>query len=375
MSFIKSVKNKFKFLCIRIIAPVILNCIFVFFRRKEKTLLVVKPDGIGDYILFRNYLQFLKTSAKFNDHKIFLLTSIGNKDLAINMDSLYVDGFFWHSDGYFMKWKLVKLLADLQALKADTIIYPTYSRKFPVDWIVHQIKATNKIGVDGDTVNQTLSFKLKGDKYYTELINAGDKYLHEFDRNKHIFEAITGQKCEFTKPFINGLNIAHNESVVIFAGGSDSAKRWSSENFHQLCRQLISKLKINVILTGGMDESAIGDDISKGISTGHLSNKTGVLSLVELCSVIGGSKLLISNDSVAVHIAVALNIPVICISKGDLYGRFIPYPKTIYNKLDNITPKSFHPATDKYTQWSSSAMNEIPIEDVFNAAQSVLNYN
>jgi ADP-heptose:LPS heptosyltransferase len=373
MSFIKSVKNKFKFLCIRIVTPAVLNCIFVFLRRKENTLLIIKPDGIGDYILFRNYLQFLKTSGKFNGHQIFLLTNMANKDLAINMDSLYVDGFFWYSDSYFLKWKLVKLLADLQALKVNTIIYPTYSRKYPVDWLVHQINAKNKIGIDGDTLNQTLSFKIKSDKYYSKMITVGNDHLHEFDRNKQIFETFTGQKCEFTKPFINGLNIAQNESIVIFPGGSESGKRWSAENFHQLCNKIITKLKTNIILTGGKDEVAIGEEISNGFSTAHLSNKTGTLSLVELSAVIGGSKLLISNDSVAVHLAVALNIPVICLSKGDLYGRFIPYPKHIYNKLENITPGSFNPAADKYTQWSLSDINEIPVDDVFNAARSALN--
>jgi ADP-heptose:LPS heptosyltransferase len=303
-----------------------------------------------------------------------LLTNIANKDLAVNLDFQYINAFFWYSDSYFLKWKIIKLLWDLQSLKVDTIIYPTYSRKYPVDWLVHQIKATNKIGVDGDTLNQTLPFKLKGDTYYNELIKAGNDHLHEFDRNKQIFEAVTGQKCDFTKPFMTGLNIIQNESIVIFPGGSERAKRWPSEKFHQLCREIISKLHTHIILTGGKDELAVGDEISNGILTDNLSNKTGALSLVELSTVIGGAKLLISNDSVAVHIAVALDIPVICISKGDLYGRFIPYPKHIYNGMENITPVSFHPTGDKYKQWSSSNIDEIAVEDVFNAARQSLNY-
>ena len=164
MSFIRSVKYKFKFLCIRIVAPAILNCIFVFLRRRGKTLLIIKPDGIGDHILFRNYLQFLHGSDKFRDHKIHLLTNIAIKDLTVSMDAKYVDKFYYYADSYFLKWKLIKLLYQLQQLRATTIIYPNYSRKYPVDWLVHQIRATNKIGVDGNTMNQSLPSKLKGDK-------------------------------------------------------------------------------------------------------------------------------------------------------------------------------------------------------------------
>jgi len=375
MSFILSVKNKFKFLWIRIVAPAILNSIFLFSRRNKKRLLVIKTDGIGDYILFRNYLQFLKSSDKYKDHSIYLLTNTANKDFAISMDAKFVDGFFCYADGYFLKWKLVGLLYRLQQLKVSTIIYPNYSRKYPVDWLVGHVRATYKIGVDGDTMNEPLPLKLKGDKYYTQLIKPKDSIPHEFDRNKQIFEEITGHKCDFKKPFIdkNDLDIVPNDSVVIFPGGSEPSKRWPPANFSQLCKQIISELKTPIILTGGKDEIEIGNEISKNIPANNVSNKINALSLVELCSVIGSAKLLISNDSVAIHIGVALNIPVIAISKGDIYGRFIPYPAHIYKQLENITPPGFHPGADKYTQWSSSYINNIRVEDVFDAAQRSLN--
>ena len=36
---------------------------------------------------------------------------------------------------------------------------------------------------------------------------------------------------------------------------------------------------------------------------------------------------MVSNDTSAVHIAVAVNTPVICILGGAYYGRFLPYPE------------------------------------------------
>ena len=42
-------------------------------KRKDKTLLIVKTDGIGDYVLFRNFLGIIRSSDKFKDFKITLL--------------------------------------------------------------------------------------------------------------------------------------------------------------------------------------------------------------------------------------------------------------------------------------------------------------
>src|SRR5712664_1103973 len=110
MSAIKFFETKIKFLLIRLVAPAIINLIYSCIPRQKGTLLIIKSDGIGDYILFRNYLHFLKSSKKYKNHKIYLLANLASKDLATHLDSEIIEGFYWHSDGYFLKWNLIKLL-------------------------------------------------------------------------------------------------------------------------------------------------------------------------------------------------------------------------------------------------------------------------
>ena len=63
--------------------------------KHPKTLLLIRLDSIGDYILIRNIFQFLKQSKKFRSYKITLCGNIVWKDLAVTFDSNIIDEFIW----------------------------------------------------------------------------------------------------------------------------------------------------------------------------------------------------------------------------------------------------------------------------------------
>ncbi len=369
-----SFKIKLKFLIIRKIFPLIFRLLFYLVPRKERTLLVIKNDGIGDYILFRNFLHFLRNSNRFRGYKIYVLANVNFRDLAAHLDSDAVDGFFWFSEGFFIDWKLTRLMFDLQCLRLSDIIYPNYSRKYTTDWMVHQIKSARKIAVDGNLVNQSRELKLKTDRYYTQLISVSAARLHEFERNKEIFELITGEKCAIPGPFIetNKLNIIPDDRIVIFTGASDVKRRWGTQQFRQLCQQILSASGMAISLAGGKDEIKDGGEIEKNISSEQLSNQVGKITLIRLCELIGGARLLISGDTVAIHIAAALNVPAICLSRGDLYGRFIPYPAHLSDMIRAVYPADFSLSAVDYDDWSTLDINDISAEKVYAAAEPFL---
>jgi len=371
-----TIKNRLKFLIIRKVAPAVIKAAFSLITTADKTLLVIKNDGIGDYILFRNFLTFLKQSEKYKGYKIYLLGNIAFKGLSIHLDHDTVDGFFWYDDGYFLKWKLLNLLFNIQRLKLNTIIYANYSRRNQVDWIVKNLKATNEIGVDGDTVNQPAHLKLKSNKYYTCLIKMSPAVMrqHEFEKNKQLFQAITGENCPYSKPFINKqqLNIECHNSIVIFIGASDKNRRWANKNYRDLITRIISRLHIAVILAGGSAEMADSLEIQQHTPEKYFTNTTGQLSLLQLCELIGGAKLVICSDTVAIHLAAALSIPAVCISRGDLYQRFIPYPDHIENRITTVLPPDFKPAITAYDNWSALNINAVQLNDVYDAVENML---
>jgi ADP-heptose:LPS heptosyltransferase len=187
-------------------------------------------------------------------------------------------------------------------------------------------------------------------------------------------EIIVDEKCHISQPFINknALNITSNDSIIVFSGASNNGKKWSPSNFSKLCELIILKLNTKIILAGGKDDVSEGIEIMKEVSAIELSNQIGSLSLVELCELIGGSKLLISNDTVAVHIAVSLGIPCVCIAKGDLYGRFLPYPFSISNRTHSVFPRNLSANSKNQDQWSLLNIDEVLINDVYSAVVSAL---
>ena len=50
-------------------------------------------DHIGDYVLFRNYIELIKKSNKYKDYSITLLGNSVWKDFSENLDNKYIDKF------------------------------------------------------------------------------------------------------------------------------------------------------------------------------------------------------------------------------------------------------------------------------------------
>lgn len=370
----KRLEQKFRFLLIRMVVPAILKAIFSVLPRNKNTLLLVKNDGIGDYMLFRNYFEVLKRSDKYSGYNIYLLGNTAFSDLAPQLDAETVTGFFGYNDSFFLKWDWVKLLFKLQCLRPEVIIYTNYSRKYAVDRLIKMVNTGKRIAVDGDTLNESAGLKHKSDRFYDELIQVSDLPAHETERNRQIIEALTGQKCRLQKTHIQKakLNVIAGEKIIVFPGGSEIAKRWPAENFNSLCKQLWQKLNLHIVLAGGKADMEDAKLVKEGIATDHITDTTGMLTLMEVCALIAGAKLLITNDTVAVHIAAATGTPVICIAKGDLFGRFIPYPPASGDNIFAVFPPGLNENVVSYYHWSPLDINGIAVESVYSAVESVL---
>lgn len=354
-------------------APAALGFIWQFFPRKKQTLLIVKNDGIGDYILFRNFLRVIRNAEKFRGHKIYVLANVNSKDLALCLDSDIVEKFYWYSDHYFMKWDLIKLLASLQRLRVETIFYPNYSRRFTVDWLINKMIAKNKIAVDGDTLNETNEQKIRSNKYYSRLIPAVNTPAHEFDRDKMIVEELTGEKCILEAPYIERekLDISPNNSIVVFTGASTSAKTWQASSFNQLFKKITQDSALHLTIVNGKDDHSKALELTTGLP----ENRAVMLSdldMIGLCELVGGAKLLVSGDTAAIHIAAALSVPAVCIAKGDLYGRFIPYPRHINANIRCVFPPGFDEDNRNYDQYTPCQIADICPEMVFDAIEKIL---
>jgi len=102
-------------------------------------------------------------------------------------------------------------------------------------------------------------------------------------------------------------------------------------------------------------------------------------TLIQLAELVHNAELLISNDTSAVHIGVAVNAKVICVSNGNTYGRFVPYPVQVYSRIITLFPEDIEneklsdvQASEKYLHGSEYSISSISTERVKQAITTML---
>lgn len=103
--------------------------------------------------------------------------------------------------------------------------------------------------------------------------------------------------------------------------------------------------------------------------------------MLELAKLISESELLISNDTSAIHIAAAVNTHFICITNGNHYGRFFPYPNEVFDKGIYIYPQeikdkiNLKEVQEKLRYKSDFDINTISSEEVIDKIKLVIVQN
>lgn len=356
---------------------------------KPKSILLIRLDGIGDYLLFRNFIEILKKSKKFKDYSITLLGNIDWKDLSQQLDAKYVDNYIWleRSKFYNNPFYRYNKLQELVSKGYEIILSPIYSREpLIADNVVKLINAKEKIGSIGNLSNIKKWQKNITDKYYTKLIYAKEEVMFEFYRNKEFFEYLLDTKINIVRPIIS-LKDKKNlkfklpkKYAILFIGGSENLKRWSAKNFAKIGNHLKKQYGYDLVLCGAKKDIKEANEIEKQCGK-KIFNLVGKTTLIELIKIINNGELIFSNETSAPHFAVALEMKYIfVIFSGKYYGWFCPYPKSISSNYHIICHPNIkknwydHKKLSKSFEFlKNQDINEISFKKVKSEVDLVLN--
>ncbi|HEV2007514.1 MAG TPA: lipopolysaccharide heptosyltransferase II [Burkholderiales bacterium] len=109
------------------------------------------------------------------------------------------------------------------------------------------------------------------------------------------------------------LGLVPQRPVAVLCPGAEygPAKRWPPDYFAALARKL-SAAGLEVWLAGSANDAAIGDEIARGCDNACI-NLCGKCTLAEAIDLLSCAALVVSNDSGLMHVAAALNKPLIAI--------------------------------------------------------------
>lgn len=162
--------------------------------------------------------------------------------------------------------------------------------------------------------------------------------------------------------------------VAVSPGAKRPTKIWPAEEYGRFCRLLIETKRTKIVIVGDRDDTEVANKI-KNIVGEDIIDLTGKTSFLQLASVLERSAVLVTNDSGPMHMAVAVNTPVVAI-----FGPTVPEfgfaplgerDKVIEKKL-SCRPCSLH-GSERCRENGFKCMRLITAEEVFEAVSGVLN--
>ncbi len=333
---------------------ILVNCIdwlivcFPWREPSSNSVLLVRLDEIGDFIL---WLDTAKTfRCLYPGKKIVLCANAIWADLAECFpywdEVIAIDPNRLFSD----LWYRIKVFSYLCKQRFQIAIQPTFSRKYWFgDSMIRVTGAKKRIGSQGDLSNISPHHKRISDTWYTQLIPAEAASLMEIKRNNEFLRGLGGKafdghvaKIEKLLDLSGELRI-EGPYFIVFPGAAWRGKIWPANRFAEVITRIRNLFGWTAVLCGSCGEKSICDEIVQ-LSVQTPVNLAGKTSLIELVEVIRNAKLLVGNDTSAVHIAVATDTPTVCILGGGHFGRFMPYaldkkecrplPIAVINKMD-----------------------------------------
>lgn len=347
-------------------------------------ILIVKPDHIGDYILFRNILSEIKTK-----HTCTITCILNNrtKDLALFLDKNIIDNFVFIDLQKYMAgdWYYKRKNQEIFNFKYDTIINAMLSNFEKLEETIKKLDAKKKFMLYESMYDKKKYLKNRFGPTYTKLINTSITKEFEFNKFKLAFNKIFQNKISILKPTISLPNIPYlkinftYKYVIIFIGSDAEYRKWSIYKYIEVIKYILEKSSLHIILCGSNEELNEAFEIEANIKSSRFHNLVNQTSLVDMLYLVKKSEFVISNETGIAHISAVINKYTIVISNANHFGKFTPYPKDFTDKYFGIYPFEIKDSSDYekykklYYSHSKLEINTIGIDSVINKIDLIFN--
>lgn len=301
---------------------------------KPDRVLLVKIDAIGDFVVYLGFIKLLRSH--FPSRYLYLVcdqavanfaSTSGFFDVVISVNSrLFKSDLFYR----------FKMLRHIRQLGCQCAVQPTFSRRFLLgESIIRCSGARHRIGTCGDASNMSVLEKRLADRWYTQLLPASSTPLTELERHLEFLNhlGVKDPSIELAdlprEPWPKDFQKPNGSYLVLFPGAGSALRRWPPHRFASLAIALHTSHGLQPVICGSAADIPLGEAIADQLSNLAVINLCGATSLLELVGVISAAKLLVANETSAIHIAAATGTPSICLLGGGHFGRFMPYPVAV----------------------------------------------
>jgi ADP-heptose:LPS heptosyltransferase len=319
--------------------------------KSPKTIVYVRPDSIGDLILFTSALGALM--AEWPKARHVLVVRKGYESLK----PLFPASLEWLVAGLnpFKKrpgecrGELAALLADVGKLVPDLILAPTLNRTWLEIAVAAHFPAVRSVVLGRADIDPIFASALRLDlgidpsKAFKEIVPA-EASATDVENQHRMVEYLLGSKvasvlpavgvpeadAEKARAILKAKGLKPGEWIAVFPGGlaNVQVKAWPEERFAELVDWIRTERKLPVLMLAHADEALYLERIVAGVERqggtrpAAWLGKDGELPL--LAALLSESRAYVGHDTGAMHIAAAVGRPVVGIFGGGHWPRFRP---------------------------------------------------
>lgn len=279
-------------------------------------ILIIKPSSLGDVVHSLPFLKAVKDS--FPEVRIDWVISSNLKGL-IDGNPLIDRLIPLNKDSWKPMGNLPGTLQELISLRKTL-------RSGHYDMVV-DLQGLLRSGIITSFASAPLKIGLttarEGSRYFYNRVVAVNGSIHAVDRYMEVAKAIGARMTEIEFPIHidnaareNVLRLLNGakEYIVIVPSARWVTKRWPVESF----ASLVAGLPVPCVITGSSTDKEIAEEIKDrlqtvGGDTANIIDLCGRTDLKGLVALIAGAKAVVGNDSGPIHIAAALNVPVVAL--------------------------------------------------------------
>ncbi|HEY5536743.1 MAG TPA: glycosyltransferase family 9 protein [Ignavibacteria bacterium] len=334
---------------------------------KHKTL-IIKLDAIGDVLRTTAILSSLKKA--YPGTYIKWLTKSNAKELFINND--LVDEIICYevpvtNINLAIEEFDVVINLDPSPVSSALCSFAIGKEKFGFGLNSKgKVYPVNKEAEEWFTMGSFDSDKKKNKKTYQQIIHEICRFPYD---KSEIILSLNKKDIDFKNEFIKKNKLENDKLIVgINAGASIrwQFKKWRLEGYKELIKKLTDSLDCRILLYGGADEIETNNELIKTskkiLDTGHDNSLRQFIALMDI------PQILITGDTLALHVAAALKKKVICLFGPTSYNEIEDYGRItkIYPEMECLV------CYKNKCDFIPNCMDLISADMIFNAVKKLL---
>jgi ADP-heptose:LPS heptosyltransferase len=300
--------------------------------KKRTRVLVIRMDGIGDMVLFRNSLDHYAQALGVEQKDILVVGCESWSPIAKEVFAgfrVYTINEHAFAKNLFYRFK-VSLFVRCQG--ADVCVCDSYLRRAMMAdslvWVSHAKKTIVSLPYIGEANRSEFTYYLS---QVDEIIDTGPYPTHEVVRHHRFVSALSSKDIAPVSPQINWRDAPapiDGAYVILNPGSNEYGRRWPFSDYLVIAGRLLEK-GLRPVFIGHAKENPSKEHLHALAKIDGAINMIGQTNLPQLLDLIRGAAAVLTNDTGPAHVSIALGAPTLVIVGGGHFGSFVPYPEGV----------------------------------------------